>query len=95
MLEIRNKHTYFLTNTIINNCILACNFKSLKETYLTNCHMLLGRQEETEMFHVVFPPYMGRIFSKKGFHGGRRWGGQIYARQIYIVHWCVDRHVGS
>ena len=65
MLEIRNKHTYFLTITIIDNCILACNFKSCKETYLTSCHMLVGRQEETERFHVVFPPYMRRIFPKK------------------------------
>ena len=49
--------------------------------------MLLGHQEESEWSPVVVAPYMGRIFSKKAFHGWGRGGrgdffGQIYARQL-------------
>ena len=36
--------------------------------------MLLGHQEESERSPVVVAPYMGRIFSKKAFHGWGRGG---------------------
>ena len=60
--------------------------------------MLLGHQEESERSPVVVAPYMGRIFSKKAFHGWGR-GGTFWTNlcetTLKIVHWRVDRDVGS
>ena len=56
--------------------------------------LLLERQEETERSHVVFPPYMGTIFSKKSFH----WEGHFWTNLSETklkVHWCVNGDVGS
>ena len=56
--------------------------------------MLLGRQEETERSHVVFPLYMGRIYSKKAFHGGTLLAN-LSEENLKVAHWCVNGDVKS